>query len=86
MKLHKFDSLSFVAGAIMVVLGLIFLIPANPTDIFDGINDVGAWLWPTLFLMVAGSRADPNPLSGRKSGRRFHRRRQSLRPEPVERT
>ena len=55
MKLHKFDSLSFVAGAIMVVLGLIFLIPANPTDIFDGINDVGAWLWPTLFLMVAGA-------------------------------
>ena len=64
MKLHKFDSLSFVAGVIMTVLGLIFLIPADPTDIFSGINDVGAWLWPTLFLMIAGAVLVPILFSG----------------------
>ena len=64
MKLHKFDSLSFVAGVIMTVLGLIFLIPADPTDIFSGINDVGAWLWPTLFLMIAGAVLVPILFTG----------------------
>ncbi len=68
MKLHKFDPLSFVAGLVMTVVGTIFLIPAEPTDIFDGLGNIGAWLWPTLFLMIAAAVLIPILFPDRDKG------------------
>ena len=55
MKRHKFDTLSFVAGLIITVIGLIFLLPAEPGDLVDffgGFDDLTSWLWPLLFIGI----------------------------------
>lgn len=52
MKTHRFDPLSFITGAIAVLIGLGFLLPADPTDLFDVIDDFGAWFWPTVLVLV----------------------------------
>lgn len=53
MKRHRFDPLSFLAGLVMVGIGLAFLLPPDPTDIFTFFDDFGAWFWPVV-LVIAG--------------------------------
>lgn len=65
MKPHKFDPLSFIAGLIATVIGLAFLIPADPTDIVALLDDFGAWFWPVL-LVVVGIAIIVPAASGRK--------------------
>lgn len=52
MKTHRFDPLSFIAGAIAVLIGLAFLLPADPTNIFDIVDEVGAWFWPAVLVLI----------------------------------
>lgn len=52
MKSHKFDPLSFIAGLVITAVGLAFLIPAVPSDIFDALDTIGAWFWPAVLIVV----------------------------------
>lgn len=52
MKTHGFDAVSFVSGLVMTLIGIIFLIPADPTDVFGYIGEVGDWFWPVLLIAV----------------------------------
>lgn len=52
MKPHRFDALSFIVGTIAILLGLAFLLPAEPTDIFDIVHDFGAWFWPSVLVLI----------------------------------
>lgn len=55
MKRHSFDTLSFVAGVFIFFIGLIFLLPAEVTDlvdVFGGFDDLTSWFWPLLFLAI----------------------------------
>ncbi len=51
MKTHKFDLLSFLSGSVMAAFGLLFLLPAVWTDIFDVFDTVQGWFWPLVFLL-----------------------------------
>lgn len=55
MKRHNFDPISFIAGLFITLFGLVFLIPAEPGDLFGffgGIDELAAWLWPTAFIAI----------------------------------
>jgi hypothetical protein len=52
MKTHRFDSLSFLAGLMMTVLGLAFLVYPRFGDLIDAITDAGAWFWPIVFIAI----------------------------------
>jgi hypothetical protein len=52
MNTHRFDGVSFFSGLIITLLGLVFLIPNAPSDVFDAISKLGNWFWPILFLAV----------------------------------
>lgn len=52
MKTHRFDTLSFVSGLVATVVGLLFLLPSQPGDIFDFIGEAASWLLPALFLTI----------------------------------
>lgn len=52
MKKHRFDTLSFIAGLMVTGIGLLFLLPREPGDIFDFFGGIGNWLVPVLFLAV----------------------------------
>lgn len=53
MKLHKFDSLSFIAGLVMTLIGLAFLLLPEVGDIVDVLVGAGSWFWPVV-LIAAG--------------------------------
>ncbi len=52
MKTHKFDIVSFLSGLVATGIGLMFLIPAEPGDILDAINDFGSWFLGAVFLAI----------------------------------
>ncbi len=52
MNTHRFDGVSFFSGLVITLLGLAFLIPNAPSDVFDAIGKLGNWFWPILFLAV----------------------------------
>lgn len=52
MKTHRFDGVSFFSGLFITMLGLVFLIPSAPSDLFDAIGRLGSWFWPILFVAV----------------------------------
>ncbi|HEX6220042.1 MAG TPA: hypothetical protein VF115_03010 [Acidimicrobiia bacterium] len=72
MKLHKFDALSFIFGALITGIGLLFLVLPEPGDIIDVVTDFGSWFWPTVFIAVGvailaplvGRRADGDEVDG----------------------
>ena len=49
MRRHRFDVLSFVAGAVFVGLGIAFL--ATGGDVVDEAR----WLWPALLLTLGAA-------------------------------
>lgn len=59
MKTHRFDALSFVAGLVALAIGLLYLIPGEPTDIVRFLGGAGVWLWPSLFLLVGAGVLTP---------------------------
>lgn len=52
MKTHKFDGISFLAGFVVTVVGLLFLIPTEPSDVIDLVTGVGVWFWPLLLVAI----------------------------------
>lgn len=52
MKTHRFDALSFLSGLVITLIGITFLIPANPSDVFGYIGEVGDWFWPALLIAI----------------------------------
>ena len=52
MSTHRFDGISFFAGLVVTMFGLVFLIPNAPSDIIDAIGRLGNWFWPILFVAV----------------------------------
>ena len=52
MKTHAFDGVSFFSGLIITTIGLLFLLPEEPTGIFDAIGNVGTWFWPAILLAI----------------------------------
>lgn len=66
MKMHKFDSLSFLAGLVITLIGLAFLLLPEVGDIVDVLTDAGAWFWPVVF--IAAGIAILAPLASRAGG------------------
>jgi hypothetical protein len=52
MKTHRFDSVSFLAGLVITVIGLSFLLLPELDDIVDALTDAGSWFWPAVFIAV----------------------------------
>ncbi len=52
MKTHEFDAISFFSGVVITGIGLLFLIPNSPSDIFDLIARMGNWFWPAVLLAI----------------------------------
>ena len=52
MKTHRFDALSFVSGLVMTLIGLLFLLPSEPSDVFTILGDIGNWFWPVLLGVI----------------------------------
>lgn len=50
MKTHRFDSLSFLAGLVITLIGLAFLLLPEVGDIVDFFTSAGAWFWPMVFI------------------------------------
>lgn len=63
MKMHKFDSLSFLAGLVITLIGLAFLLMPGVGDIVDVLTEAGAWFWPVVF--IAAGIAILAPLASR---------------------
>lgn len=52
MRIHKFDPLSFLAGLVITVIGLLFLLSPDAGGIIDVLTDAGSWFWPVVFIAV----------------------------------
>lgn len=52
MKTHKFDAISFFSGLVFTALGLLFLVPADTSDVWSVLGDIGNWFWPAVLLAV----------------------------------
>ncbi|HUG32243.1 MAG TPA: hypothetical protein VMM14_05060 [Acidimicrobiia bacterium] len=66
MKLHKFDSLSFIAGLVITLIGLAFLLLPEVGDIVDVLVGAGSWLWPVV--LIAAGIAVLAPMASRSHG------------------
>ncbi len=68
MKQHPLDPWSLIGGGFLALVGLLFLIPAQPFDITDGFREFFGWAFPVL-VVAAGlaligpalRRAQPEP-------------------------
>lgn len=52
MKTHEFDLISFLAGSVIAVIGMTFLLLPELGNIIDFFTDAGAWFWPIVFLAI----------------------------------
>ena len=59
MKTHKFDAISFFSGIVITAIGLLFLIPTAPSDLFDAVGALGNWFWPVLLLTIGAAVLAP---------------------------
>jgi hypothetical protein len=53
MKQHPLDPWSLIGGGFLALVGLLFLIPAQPFDITDGFREFFGWAFPVL-VVAAG--------------------------------
>lgn len=53
MKTHRFDGISFFAGLVLMILGIVFLVPYRPTDLVAIFGELGGWML-ALFLLAVG--------------------------------
>lgn len=65
MKTHRFDTLSFISGLVAASIGLLFLLPSQPGQIFDFIGTAGTWLLPTILVVIGVAVIAPPLLRGR---------------------
>lgn len=66
MKRHEFDPLSFIAGIVLLGLGLLFLIPRATGDLIRFVSSAALWIWPVLFISVGIAILLPAALRMRK--------------------
>ena len=52
MKSHAFDAISFITGLVATAIGLLFLIPQEPSDVFELVGDFGTWFWPIVLVAI----------------------------------
>jgi hypothetical protein len=52
MKSHAFDAISFITGLVATSIGLLFLIPQDPGDVFELVGDIGTWFWPVVLVAI----------------------------------
>ena len=52
MKSHAFDAISFITGLVATAIGLLFLIPQEPSDVFELVGDLGTWFWPVVLVAI----------------------------------
>lgn len=52
MKRHTFDTLSFVSGLLLTLIGLAFLLPRSWGDLTYYLNRFTVWFWPAIFLVI----------------------------------
>ena len=52
MKTHKFDTVSFLSGLVITAIGLVYLLPNDPGDIWNALTNVGSWFWPVVLVVV----------------------------------
>ncbi len=52
MKRHAFDSISFISGLVATLIGLVFLSPQDPSDLFEAPGNIGSFFWPLLLLAI----------------------------------
>lgn len=55
MQRHRFDPLSFAFGVIFTLLGLLFLVPANPRALIELLVDSLRWVWPVTILAIGAA-------------------------------
>lgn len=68
MKTHRFDSISFLAGLLMTLIGLVFLLFPRFGDVIDVITDAGSWFWPAVFIAVGIAILAPMAMGRREPG------------------
>ena len=52
MKPHRFDSVSFISGSLLVAVGLVFLTPFNVSSLIDALVRAVSWAGPAVALAV----------------------------------
>lgn len=59
MKQHRFDPLSYSFGLVYLLLGVLFLLPADLNAIDDVFRAVGPWLLPVVVFSIAAAVIGP---------------------------
>jgi hypothetical protein len=67
MKTHAFDPISFICGLLATAIGLIYLIPAESSDLFGMVGDIVQWFWPVLLITLGAAVLLPLVIRGAKS-------------------
>lgn len=52
MKTHEFDPISFISGLAITVIGLVFLLPRDTSDLISAVSQVGSWAWPAILIVL----------------------------------
>jgi hypothetical protein len=52
MKRHQIDPWSLIGGVVLTGLGLLFLIPAEPFDLTNGLQNLFGWALPVLVVVI----------------------------------
>jgi len=66
MKPHRFDPISFASGALITLIGLVFLLPRDWGDLSWFITRVASWIWPAIFLVLGAAILIPALLPQRR--------------------
>jgi hypothetical protein len=67
MKTHRFDPVSFVAGLLMVLVGLVFLVPPDTSALLEAVVGARVWFWPVLLVGIGLAVLVPALLPRRQS-------------------
>ena len=52
MKTHEFDAISFLAGLVLALIGILFLVPYRPADLLEVVGDIGGWMLAAILVAV----------------------------------
>lgn len=55
MKPHRFDPISFVSGLLITIVGLLFLLPYDLTDLTAYLRRGAGWFWPVIFVVLGAA-------------------------------
>ena len=52
MTRHQLDPWSLIGGVVLAGLGLLFLVPAEPFDLTNGLQNLFGWALPVLVVLI----------------------------------